>query len=196
MGAVTMFVIRPAGLFPNDADFFIATFDATIEHLKSIGHEGQWGTTPFSQKEGFIETTKQDVVQSERFRKTKDGERLLLWIAENTNVDEPIVHQDGQFGRLDDNRQPRLSVGAAMIRDNQVPEHIHALPDIHKTISEAESRGYIFLDVLMAYYGALPEHRKGSGSALINHAKRYAIEHEKSTIFVEVWTGGNKRLLE
>ncbi|KAI8192893.1 hypothetical protein KHU50_013010 [Colletotrichum sp. SAR 10_65] len=59
--------VRDASTAEDDVAFIVAAFDSTLAPLAALGSGAMWGTTPFSQKDGFVEETIKDVRTSERF---------------------------------------------------------------------------------------------------------------------------------
>ncbi|KAI8253292.1 hypothetical protein K4K56_008720 [Colletotrichum sp. SAR 10_98] len=75
--------IRDASTAEDDVTFIVAAFDSTLAPLAALGSGAMWGSTPFSQKDGFVEGTVKDVRTSERYRATGEGEEALrIFVAE------------------------------------------------------------------------------------------------------------------
>ncbi|KAF5597731.1 acyl n-acyltransferase [Fusarium subglutinans] len=191
-----MFQIRDAGSASEDADFITAAFDSSLPFLSETGNTGQWGTIPFSQRDGFLEGTRDDITQSEIFRLSSQGQRRRVFIAEieetpsSENVVDLYRRKDDQTG------QTFVSVGAAMILDDEFASHIRSVPVLEPYIPTAEKRGgFVFLDFLIADHRVPSAQRKGAGLALLEHVKAYACQHEKLAIFLDCWTGGTDKLV-
>ncbi|KAI8284177.1 hypothetical protein K4K59_007498 [Colletotrichum sp. SAR11_240] len=73
--------IRDASTAEDDVAFIVAAFDSTLAPLAVLGSGAMWGSTPFSQKDGFVEETIKDVQTSERTGELRKGagEALLGW---------------------------------------------------------------------------------------------------------------------
>ncbi|KAI8305346.1 hypothetical protein K4K61_005361 [Colletotrichum sp. SAR11_59] len=73
--------IRDASTAEDDVAFIVAAFDSTLAPLAALGSGAMWGSTPFSQKDGFVEETIKDVQTSERTGGLRKGagEALLGW---------------------------------------------------------------------------------------------------------------------
>jgi hypothetical protein len=95
----TAFPIRPAAVRKN-ADFIIYIFDSVIRRLIAAGNAGLWGTELFSTKNGFLDSTRNDPMQSEHFRTTGRGERICTFVADRGELQVPfafITIREGHF---------------------------------------------------------------------------------------------------
>ncbi|KAI1057516.1 hypothetical protein LB505_010422 [Fusarium chuoi] len=191
-----MFQIRDAESIHEDAVFITAAFDSSLPFLNETGNTGQWGTVPFSQRNGFLEGTQNDIEQSEIFRLSGQGERRRVFIAEieetHSGSDSVDLHR-----RKDDHTDKTfVSVGAAMILDDEFASHIRSVAALEPHIAAAEKgRGFVFLDFLVTDHRVPSAKRKGVGLALLERVKTYAYEHGKQAIFLDCWTGGTDKLL-
>lgn len=179
------FTIRPATPSQNDAPFIAATFDSTLPHLAATGNVGQWGVQPFSQKEGFLQSVRDDIETSRRYCETGEGEALRMFVAE--------VEDDGDG--VDGSGSGVVSVAAMTIRDNDFAAHLKDLPELKPILQQASTQDFIFIDVLISDYRTGPK-RKGSGLALLNHVKALASKEGKRTIYMDCFRGGTGRLIE
>ncbi|KAI8152241.1 hypothetical protein K4K49_009793 [Colletotrichum sp. SAR 10_70] len=68
--------IRDASTAEDDVAFIVAAFDSTLAPLAALGSGAMWGSTPFSQKDGFVEETIKDLRTSERYYE-KHGFRFV-----------------------------------------------------------------------------------------------------------------------
>ncbi|KAF5642061.1 hypothetical protein F52700_3243 [Fusarium sp. NRRL 52700] len=191
-----MFQIRDAGLTFEDAEFITAAFDSSLPFLAETGNTGQWGTIPYSQRPGFLEGTRDDITQSESFQLSRQGQRRRVFIAEieenksSNDVIELYRRQDAHTGKT------FVSVGAAMILDDEFASHIRSVSVLEPHIATAEKRGgFVFVDFLIADHRVPSARRKGAGLALLEHVKAYAYEHGKLAIFLDCWTGGTDKLV-
>lgn len=196
------FHIRNAGISPRDAQFIIDAFDSSIPHLTASGNAGQWGSEPFSEKPRFCQATRDDVLQSERFRETGQGERLRIFIAEVKEplagaVDAACEGQDNHLAwRVDELGDRYLGVGAVTVRDEHFAPHILISDDLQSHVAVAKADGnFVFLNVIITDH-RVDERRRGSGAAMIDKVKQYAAEKEKKTIWLDCWLGGNERLAQ
>ncbi|KAG5806373.1 hypothetical protein H9Q74_009090 [Fusarium xylarioides] len=191
-----MFQIRDAGSTSEDAEFITAAFDSSLPFLTETGNTGQWGTIPFSQRNGFLEGTQDDIAQSEIFRLNGQGQRRRIFIAEfeETHSSNDVVEL---HRRKDDHTgKTFVSVGAAMILDDEFASHTCSVAVLKPHIAAAEKRGgFVFLDFLIADHRVPSTMRKGAGLALLEHVKAYAYEHKKLAIFLDCWTGGTDKLV-
>ncbi|PNP74982.1 hypothetical protein FNYG_11629 [Fusarium nygamai] len=190
-----MFQIRDAGSAYEDAEFITAAFDSSLPFLNETGNTGQWGKIPFSQRDGFLEGTRDDIAQSETFRRSGQGERRRVFIAE---IEKTYSENDvaDLHRRNDDTSKTFVSVGAAMILDDDFANHTRSVVVLEPHIAAAENHGgFVFLDFLIADHRVQSAMRKGAGLALLEHVKAYASEHGKRAIFLDCWTGGTDKLV-
>ncbi|KAF4943365.1 hypothetical protein FGADI_13463 [Fusarium gaditjirri] len=190
-----MFRIRDAGLACKDADFITAAFDSSLPFLSESGNTGQWGTVPFSQRNGFLEGTQDDITQSENFRLSGQGQRRRVFIAE---IEETHSGNDDTeyYSRKDETGKTFVSVGAAMILDDEFASHTRSVTVLDPHIAAAEKHGsFVFLDFLVTDHRVPSARRKGAGLALLEHVKAYAHQHGKRAIFLDCWTGGTDKLV-
>ncbi|KAM0487370.1 hypothetical protein ACHAP7_001882 [Fusarium lateritium] len=190
-----MFLIRDASSC-EDADFITAAFDSSLPFLTETGNTGQWGTLPFSQRDGFLEGTREDITQSEIFRLSGQGQRRRVFIAEieETHSSSDVVNlhhrKDHHTGKT------FVSVGAAMVLDDEFASHTRSVAVLDSHIAAAEKNGgFVFLDFLIADHHVPSARRKGAGLALLECVKAYASEHGKLAIFLDCWTGGTDKLV-
>lgn len=205
MASQHSFHIRNAGTSPKDPRFIIDAFDSAIVHLTATGNAGQWGTEPFSKKASFVQAARDDVLQSEKFRETGEGERLRIFIAEVQDptagaagaVDDAYECQDnGLATRVDKLGNRYLAVGAVSLRDEHFAQHVLQSDDLRSHVAEAKAEGnFVFLDVLITDH-RVDERRKGSGIALIEKVKQYAIENKKKSIWLDCWLGSDEKLAQ
>lgn len=166
------FHIRPATV--EDADFIVGAFDSVIPVLIAAGNSGQWGTQLFSAKDGFADSTREDLTQSEHFRTTGEGERMRIFVAESTSA----------------------RVAFITIRERHFSQHILSLGSLKAYVDEAEALpgGYVYIDVLIADQRAAE--RRGAGAALITHVKQHATDMGASDVYVDCWSGGDGKLVQ
>lgn len=181
--------IRQAGFSPSDGAFILSAFDTSIAHLAASGNTGQWGTQPFSEKEGFSQSVHDDIATSKRYTETKEGEALRIFIYEIKSNGEGVglKRVDGEV--------EWLSVAAVSIRDDDFAAHLKKLPELQQILQAETKKGFIFIDVLISDH-RIGSRRKGSGLALLNHVKDLAAKEGKPTIFMDCYRGGSGRLIQ
>ncbi|KAF5656814.1 hypothetical protein FHETE_10788 [Fusarium heterosporum] len=136
-----------------------------------------------------------DISQSEIFRRSGEGQRRRIFIAEIEDVDDSSevreIHR-----RKDEKGRCFTAVGAAMILDNEFASHTRSIPILSPYIAAAEQDwSFVFLDFLITDHRVEPARRKGAGEALLENIKAYARQHRKSCIFLDCWTGGTENLI-
>lgn len=189
-------LVRDAGLSPeDDAAFIVEAFYSTLPHLRAIGSGEMWGTTPFSQKAGFIEETTKDVQTSKNYRVTGEGEALRIFIAEvevGTSGATPLA---GLRCRTAADGTRYVAVGAALVRDGRVPGHIRNQFQIDGIGDELDGKeDFLFLDVVVTDYRA-GELRKGAGEALIGRSREFGAEKGRRALYLDAWSGNEGRLV-
>ncbi|TDZ20611.1 hypothetical protein Cob_v006809 [Colletotrichum orbiculare MAFF 240422] len=191
------FNIRPAKIAFDDAGFIISAFDSTLAHLEAIGSREMWGSTPFSQKDGFAEETIKDVQTSEAYHSTGQGDALRIFIAE-VRVETP-EWQSGfetqlRYRVADEKGYSHLSVGAAFIREEWIPGHLKSQFEVQGIREELEGKeGFVFLDVVVTDYRT--SHRKGAGKALVQQAVDYGRSKRKKVLYLDAWSGNGRKLV-
>ncbi|KAF5573446.1 acyl n-acyltransferase [Fusarium pseudoanthophilum] len=191
-----MFQIRDAESISKDAGFITAAFDSSLPFLNETGNTGQWGTVPFSKRDGFLQGTREDIKQSEIFQLSGQGERRRIFIAESEETHFGDDSVDLHRRKDHDTGRTFVSVAAAMILDEEFASHTRSVAVLKPHIAAAEKRGgFVFLDFLIADHRVPSAQRKGAGMALLEHVKAYASEHGKRAIFLDCWIGGTDKLV-
>lgn len=170
------FNIRPAVV--NDTAFIIGAFDSVIPVLIAAGNSGQWGTELFSEKEGFLDAMRDDLLQSEKFRMTGEGERIRIFIAEHNESDK------------------QTRVAFITIRERHFSQHVSSLGAMKQYVDEADSLpgGYSYIDVLISDQRVPSSRRKGAGAALMDHVKQHTQDMGARDVYVDCWSGGDGKL--
>ena len=188
------FYVRDAGLAPDDSQFIVEAFDSALPYLESIGSSSQWGSQPFSEKEGYLQETSKDVEQSEEFRLTRKGDPIRIFIAE---VDAPSNAGDELPGvrcRVTAGGETRMAVGVAQIKHDYVPGYVASIAHLQPVlagIKEKGSFGYVEVVVTDFRVGA---HRKGAGLELLDFARQYARNKGFKTLLVDSWADKDRKL--
>ncbi|KAH0437966.1 acetyltransferase [Colletotrichum camelliae] len=189
--------IRDASTAEDDVAFIVAAFDSTLAPLAALGSGAMWGSTPFSQKDGFVEETVKDVRTSEQYQATGKGEEALrIFVAE---VELEVGTEAGAGAGLrcreaGDGRR-YLPVGMAFVREGWVPGHVKNQFHVEKIRQELEGRkDFVYVDVLISDFrtGGL---RKGAGEALLGWARKHAVEKGLREVYLDAWAGNGGRLV-
>lgn len=173
---IMLFRIRPATV--QDTNFIIGAFDSVIPVLIAAGNVGQWGTELFSDKDGFPDSTRDDLVQSEHFRTTGQGERMRTFVAETHESPAPVAF--------------------ITIREGHFSQHLSSLGALKASLDEAEGLpgGYSYIDVLIADQRVPQDQRRGAGAALIEHVKQHTRDIGARDVYVDCWSGGDGKLVQ
>lgn len=194
MSPLPQFVVRDAGTVDGDTAFIISTFDAALSFLDSLGSHEQWGSTPFSHREGWAEETLQQIRDSEHYRLTGAGDGLRIFIVEREwppagteTLDAGQVHS-----RVDVDGRRFLAVGFAFVRENWIPSYI--VSQQHLRIGDAERASAVYLEVMVTDRRAGTLGR-GAGAALISGIRKYGRSRQKKVLYVDSWADNNKKLV-
>ncbi|KAB8255971.1 hypothetical protein BDV32DRAFT_106561 [Aspergillus pseudonomiae] len=191
------FLVRDAGTVDGDDQFVVAAFDAAIPYLTSIGSHEQWGTTPFSHREGWVDETVQQIKDSKSSTPQSDANKngvLRIFIVEKEcHADDPeSVDTHPAHYRVSSDRRRYLSVGFAFVRENWIPGYIESQKHLQVPDSERESNIYLEVMVTDSRVGSL---RRGAGSALIRGIRDYGHKTQKKAFWLDGWAGNDKKLI-
>lgn len=188
------FLFREAGLSDTDGPFIISAFDAALPYLESIGSHEQWGSTPFSQREGWVEETLQQITDSERYRLTgesrDEGGRLRIFIVERENPAEGVDNQHVSSRTVDGRRF--LSVGLAFVYENWIPSYITAQSHLH--IGDAERESSIYLEVVVTD-SRVGDLCRGAGAALLRGVRDFGKKIGTKVLLLDGWAGNDRKLI-
>jgi len=178
----------------SDAQFITSAFDSTLAHLESIGSGAQWGSKPFSSKEGFC-----DRIREWTDKSTQDGKPVRLFIAELKQADPP-PSLGNLHHRVDGDGNTIFLLGAALVADAWAPEYIlkaceeeAGLDGLRKTL---EAKDYSYLEVLITdFRGGVGGPRKGAGAALLERVREYVVQAGRRTLLADCWAGNERGLV-
>ncbi|KAF4834475.1 hypothetical protein CGCTS75_v003462 [Colletotrichum tropicale] len=190
-------IIRDASTAEDDVAFIVAAFDSTLAPLAALGSGAMWGSTPFSQKDGFVEETIKDVQTSERYQATGEGEEALRIFVAEVELEDGTEAGAGVGLRCREAGDGRryLPVGMAMVREEWVPGHVKNHFHVEKIREALEGRkDFVYVDVLISDFrtGGL---RKGAGEALLGRAGKYAVEKGMKEVYIDAWAGNGGGLV-
>ncbi|KAF3005518.1 hypothetical protein E8E14_003372 [Neopestalotiopsis sp. 37M] len=181
---------------PQDVDWILAAFDGALPHLAAKGSGQQWGSRPFSQRDGARDRVAGWLKADAQSSRASGGQQSTesnkepsskLFIAEAELPDDVQVEDDAWKVRTDaaSGGKRFLSVAAGGVRSGgwwptyfQQFEHTKQL--IHD--AEAEDPNVMYLEVLISDFRTPGSYRKGSGKALVAKIKDFY----KSVGFVPV----------
>lgn len=206
----TRFHVREVDSAAGDSDFIIAAFDSLLPYLAAIGSQDQWGLTPFSKRDGWVEETMQQVQDAETYRRTGNGGALRILIVEakvpsphhdrGTDSDTSIGVCRSTDGRHEfhlrikpERGQYVVPVGFAFIREDDVPGYITTQESL--VIEDADRDSCVYIEVMAADHRVDASLRKGSGAALIQGIKDFGTKTRKRCLFIDGWAGNDKKLI-
>ncbi|KAF4878614.1 hypothetical protein CGCSCA1_v002154 [Colletotrichum siamense] len=187
--------VRDASTAEDDVAFIVAAFDSTLAPLAALGSGAMWGTTPFSQKDGFVEETIKDVRTSERYQATGEGEEALRIFVAEVELEDGTEAGAGLRCREAGHGRRYLPVGMAMVREGWVPGHVKNQFHVEKIREELEGRkDFVYVDVLISDFrtGGL---RKGAGEALLGWTGKHAVEKGTKEVYLDAWAGNGGGLV-
>jgi hypothetical protein len=192
MSAPYKYSIRDAGLAEGDAAFIISVFDASIPYLESIGSVAQWGSTPFSQRSGWVEETQQQIQESERNRITDTTDALRILIIEAEVKEQPSSDLKAIDLRITDDGRCFVSVGFAFVRGNWLPAYLPA-----STVAQA---GQFKLEESLYVEVMVSDNRTkdlfhGVGAALLRELRDYGRSWGKKVLYLDGWAGNERKLI-
>ncbi|KAI0403810.1 acetyltransferase [Xylaria palmicola] len=189
----TKFHIRDVCHNPADGDFIVASFDAALPHLASVGSGSQWGSTPFSERAEYRQRMHDSIPLSETSRLDPEAsEHGRLFIAEMES--DRGSDLQGLTFRTDDNGNRFLSVGAAFVREKWWPAYIKAGDSTKSIVVNANADGtFCYVDFLISDFRTGTA-RKGAGAALLQSARAYALSRGAKALYVDCWGGNGGKL--
>lgn len=208
MSTPLQFSVREADSLFGDDRFILAAFDSALPYLASIGSHEMWGSTPFSERDGWMNETSQQVRDAETYRLTGQGEALRIFVVE---VELPAEAEEGRPGssigilnsadrrhelqtriRPEDGKHV-LSVGFAFVREDWFPQYIASQE--HLSIEDVDRDSCIYIEVMAADHRISSAFRKGCGVMLVQGIREYGQRNQRGALFVDGWAGNDKRLI-
>ncbi|KAH9219117.1 acetyltransferase [Leptodontidium sp. 2 PMI_412] len=185
--------VREAKKSQGDAEFIVEAFDSTLHYLASIGSGEQWGSVPFSQRDGFVQETLDSIEQSETFSNTGMGRATCVFIAE-VEVEVGIGGVEsllsGVRSRRDENDKLLLSVGTATVHGDWFPEYLIS----QVGLGVADVRDFLYVEVMVTDHRT-GSFRRGAGGALMKRIKEYGLAMGKKSLYVDGWAGNDRKLI-
>ncbi len=193
MNSISPFLVRQHETGDLDGPFIISAFDAAIPFLESVGSSEQWGSIPFSHREGWIEETMSQIKESEHSHVMSESEEncLHIFIVEREWPQQSVDIPGAHYRTAVDGRR-FLSVGFAFIRENWFPSYITS----HKgmQIQQAELRNSVYLEVMVTD-SRVGSPCRGAGAALILAIRDYGRSREKRAFYLDGWAGNERKLI-
>lgn len=208
MSSQPNFQVREADSVEGDGKFIIAAFDSALPYLASIGSQEQWGLTPFSERDGWVAETLQQVRDADAYRLTGKGYALRIFIVEaevpasdddkGSTPDVGVLRMADRRHELHSRANPgqgnnALPVGFAFVRENDIPAYI--LAQEHLIIEDADRNSCVYIEVMVADQRVDSALRKGSGAALIQGIKEFGRKCEKTCLYIDGWAGNDNKLI-
>lgn len=213
------FHVREAETSLGDDEFVISAFDSALPYLASIGSHEMWGSTPFSERDGWAAETSQQIKDAETYRLTGQGEEALrVFIAE---VEVP-AEGEGPSSAAQEGRGPGSSVGVleaaaadqrhelqarirpedgkhvlrvgfAFVRKDWVPQYV--MSQAHLGLGDEDRKSCVYIEAMVTDHRVSSAFRKGCGAALLEEIIRYGKSIQRTVLFVDGWAGNDKKLI-
>lgn len=196
------FIFRTAT--SDDGPFIVSAFDAGLPYLASIGSQEQWGLTPFSQREGWVEETMKQLSDSihNQYAGSSDdvvdgGIRCFIVEldypadAAGVNSEEELLEENVSVRTVGGSRF--LKAGFVFVHENWCPEYIKGQKGVE--MGDVEIDCNIYLEVMVTDY-RIGELRRGAGKALIEGLRNYAREKQAKVLCVDGWAGNERKLIK
>ncbi|KAJ4404815.1 hypothetical protein N0V82_010420 [Gnomoniopsis sp. IMI 355080] len=192
------FQVREAESSFSDDKFVVAAFDSSLPYLASIGSQEMWGSTPFSERDGWAAETSQQVQDAETFRLTGQGEALRIFVVEAEVLPDADGREVQQGSELNSRVRPEdgkrlVAVGFAFVREDWVPPYVASQEHLVGELAGADS--CLYIEAMVADYRVSGPLRKGSGSALVQAIKEYGLKTQRRALFVDGWAGNDRKLV-
>ncbi|KAF7532483.1 hypothetical protein G7054_g7905 [Neopestalotiopsis clavispora] len=159
---------------PQDVDWILAAFDGALPHLAAKGSGQQWGSRPFSQRDGA-------------------RDRVAGWLKADA---QSSSRADGQESSTESNKEPssKLFIAEVELPDDDVVQ----IEDAWKLIrdAEAEDPNVMYLEVLISDFRTPGAYRKGSGKALVAKIKEFAVARGARTLYLDCFAGNGGNLVK
>lgn len=181
-----------------DEPHILDLFDSAIEYLPTIGSGDQWGSELFSKQQSRQDGLGRIVaasVENQRapsrgdlFDMTRDDiPHARILVAESAPVTtSPPLGED----------EPVRVAGLAY--QDFVPPNMAASAQYKPTADMINARegAYVYVWVLISNYRVDAARRKGAGSALLRRTIELAKSHGKKWMYVDCWTGNDRKLVQ
>ncbi|KAF2825319.1 hypothetical protein CC86DRAFT_407537 [Ophiobolus disseminans] len=188
------FSLRAASLTESDSSFIISAFDASLPYLETIGSLAQWGSTPFSQRPGWVEETQQQLQEPKRNHIADMTNSLRVFVLEAELVEQGIGRKDmeGLHSRVDDDGRRFVLVGFAFVRGNWFPGYLPAV-----TVAQAwplQVEDCLYIEVMVSD-ARTKDLFRGVGAALIQEVRDYGRARGKKILYLDGWAGNERKLV-
>ncbi|KAI0206804.1 acetyltransferase [Astrocystis sublimbata] len=187
------FHIRSIKQGPEDEDFILAAFDASLPQLASIGSGGQWGSQPFSEREDT--GARLPFQQAQRYQATGEGDPIYVFIIEAEVQDEDKLPASLDI-RTDESGKRLVRVGTVMFLEALYPKIASELFDrdvVKKALDGTND--YIYVEALVTDV-RVGELRKGAGVAMLDHARQFCRDKAKDKLHLIAYSGNDRKLVK
>ena len=193
MSPVNHFTIRDASL-AKDMAFIVSVFDASLPYIASVGSQAQWGSTPFSQRPGWIDETQRQIQESEQnsISNTTNALRILVLEVEVTKQGVHDVGCKDMQSRTGDDGRWFVAVGFAFVRGNWLPNYLHA--SVVAKIDLAHLDETLYVEVMVSD-SRVRDRIRGIGAALLCEVRKWGYSRGKKTLYLDGWAGNERKLI-
>ncbi|KAI0412176.1 acetyltransferase [Xylaria grammica] len=196
MSITPKFHVRGLMEGPDDGQFMIDAFDASLPQLAAIGSEGQWGSEPFS-KRPTIDKRIEIFEQALRYQLTGEGDPIRLFVIEAEIPSSAVGELPASVHvRKDGTGKTLLAVGSVMLSEGIYPHYLRPHFDQEPIKKELDGTSdYIYLEALITDFRTGPW-RKGAGAALIEHSQQFCRERGKPILYGDSYAGNGRKLVK
>jgi hypothetical protein len=187
------FNMRDASL-AKDKTFIVSVFDASLPYMASIGSQAQWGSTPFSQRPGWIDETRRQIQESEQnsISNITDALRILVLEVEVTKQGFHDIDCKDMHSRTGDDGRCFVAVGFAFVRGNWLPKYLHA--SVIAKIDQARLNETLYVEIMVSD-NRMNDRFRGIGAALLREVRQWGCSWGKKTLYLDGWAGNERKLI-
>lgn len=188
----------------TDGDFILGAFDSAITYLPTIGSADQWGSQLFSQRgdasmDPMTAVVKSSVVHTEhQARPGHEGDLYDLSRDDLVHARCLIADSTSSSPGENDTKKDTIPVATLCYQDF-IPPHIISNNAEFKACADAINArpgGFIYVWALVSDFNVDAARRKGAGGALLSEVKRIAKERGIPWMYLDCWTGNERKLVQ
>ena len=193
MSPANNFSIRDASL-ARDKGFIVSVFDGSLPYMVSIGSQAQWGSTPFSQRPGWIDETQQQIQDSElsSISNTTDALRVLILEVEVTKQEFHDLHRENIHSRTGHGGFYYIAAGFAFVRGHWLPKYLPA--SVIAQVDQAHLNETLYVEVMVSDSG-MRDLFPGIGAALLREVRIWGYSRGKTALYLDGWSGNERKLI-
>jgi len=185
----------------SDGDFILGAFDSAITYLPTIGSADQWGPQLFSQRgaasfDPMTAVVKSSAVHTEH-QSTPGHEGDLYDLSRDDLVHARCLIADSAVEQ-DGDKKTTQPVATLCFQDF-IPPHLIGNNAEFRACADAihaKDGSFIYVWALVSDFNVDAARRKGAGGALLTEVKSIARKHGIPWIYLDCWTGNERKLVQ